>query len=277
MNKVTVPTAFADIPSLKPALAPKRKVRFAPSLRGETNMPNALADPLSAVKAIAKLLEQAKENGLELEISSDFEELKHARREVRGDQVSPMFDAEISLLDDDRAFWHSARLASGRIVALQAFRLDIVHPNLADWALGWMAGLYLKRKELVLPRRVDPPFNTRAHMMSGKLVYHGELWIDRHHRNRHCFDIFPRAGMLLAYLKWLPSGLWSLVSESMATRGHMVRMGYGHLERGFFSWEWEPNGAEAVEWVGLADHIQLEHLIADMVATEALYQPSSVP
>lgn len=240
-------------------------------------MPNALADPLSAVKAIAHLLDQAKENGLELEISSDFEELRHVRREVRGDVVSPMFDAEISLLDDDRAFWHSARLASGRIVALQAFRLDIVHPNLAEWALGWMAGLYLKRKELVLPRRVDPPFNTRAHIMSGKLVYHGELWIDRHHRNRHCFDIFPRAGMLLAYLKWLPNGLWSLVSESMATRGHMVRMGYGHLERGFFSWEWEPNGAEAVEWVGLADHNQLEHLIADTIATEALYQPSSVP
>ena len=59
MNKVTVPTAFTDIPSFKPALAPKRKVRFAPSHRGETNMPNALADPLSAVKAIAHLLDQA--------------------------------------------------------------------------------------------------------------------------------------------------------------------------------------------------------------------------
>ena len=277
MNKLTAPTAFADIPSFNPALAPKRKVRFAPGRRGETNMPNALADPLSAVKAIAHLLEQARESGLELDISSDFDELQRTRHEARGDCVSPMFDPEISLLDDDRAFWLSARLASGRVIALQAFRLDIVHPNLAEWALGWMAGLYLKRKELVLPRRVEPPFNTRAHLMSGKLVYHGELWIDRHHRNRHCFDIFPRAGMLLAYLKWLPSGLWSLVNESMATRGHMVRMGYGHLERGFFSWEWEPNGAEAVEWVGLADRSQLEHLIADMVATEELCQPSSVP
>jgi hypothetical protein len=277
MNKLTGPPAFADIPNFEPALAPKRKVRFAPNHRGETNMPNALADPLATVKAIAKLLEQSKENGLELAISSDFEELQRTRHEARGDQVSPMFDPEISLLDDDRAFWLCARLASGRPIALQAFRLDIVHPNLAEWALGWMAGLYLKRKELVLPRRVDPPFNTRAQLMSGKLVYHGELWIDRHHRNRHCFDIFPRAGMLLAYMKWLPSGLWSLVSESMATRGHMVRMGYGHLERGFFSWEWEPNGAEQVEWVGLADSAHLEHLISDMVATEELYQPSSVP
>jgi hypothetical protein len=103
------------------------------------------------------------------------------------------------------------------------------------------------------------------------------LWIDRNSRNREYFDIFPRAGMLLAYLKWLPNGLWSLVSESMATRGHMVRMGYGHLERGFLSWEWEPNGAEPIEWVGLADRDQLELLISEMAATEELYQPSSAP
>jgi hypothetical protein len=240
-------------------------------------MANTLADPLSAAKVIGQLLARAKESGIELSISSDFEDLQRTRHQLRGDQISPMFDPEISLLDEDRAFWLAARLTSGQPIALQAFRLDIVHPNLAEWALGWMAGLYLKRKELVVPRRTDPPFNSRALTMSGKLVYHGELWIDRNSRNRECFDIFPRAGMLLAYLKWLPNGLWSLVSESMATRGHMVRMGYGHLERGFLSWEWEPNGAEPIEWVGLADRDQLELLIAEMAATEELYQPSSAP
>ena len=40
-------------------------------------------------------------------------------------------------------------------------------PSLAEWALGWMAGLYLKRKELVLPKRIDPPFHTRASTLSG--------------------------------------------------------------------------------------------------------------
>jgi hypothetical protein len=277
MNKPAATVAFTDTPRSETTLARRRKVRFPSSQRGENFMPNGLADPLSAVKAIAHLLATGRDNGLELITSCDFEELRHVRHELRGDSVSPMFDTEISLLDDDRAFWVSAHLSSGRPIALQAFRLDLVYPNLAEWALGWMAGLYLKRKELVLPRRIDPPFNTRAQTMSGKLVYHGELWIDRHHRNRHCFDIFPRAGMLLAYLKWQPNGLWSLVNESMATRGHMVRMGYGHLERGFFSWEWEPNGAEPVEWVGLADHNHLEHLISEMVATEEQYQPSSVP
>jgi hypothetical protein len=240
-------------------------------------MPAALADPLAAVEAVAGLLAFGRSHGLHLEISSDFDEFVRARRETRGDQVSPMFDPAVSQLDEARAFWLSARLESGQVVALQAFRLDIVHPNLAEWALGWMAGLYLKRKELVLPKRIEPVNHTRAATMCGKIVYHGELWIERHQRTRHCFEVFPRAGMLLAHLKWIPDGLWCLVSDSMATRGHLVRMGYGHLERGFFSWEWAPNGAEAIEWVGLADSRHLEHLIAETASTGSLYRPSSAP
>ena len=44
-----------------------------------------------------------------------------------------------------------ARDHEGKTISLQAFRLDLVHPNLADWALGWMTGLYVKRQELILP------------------------------------------------------------------------------------------------------------------------------
>src|SRR6266540_4250609 len=166
----------------------------------------ALADPLAAVRAIALLVAHARETGLGMTISSDFSELRQIRRELRSADVSPMFDPEVSQLDEPRAFWLAARLSSGQPIGIQAFRVDIVHPNLAEWALGWMAGLYLKRKELVLPRRSGPPVHTRAITLSGKVVYHGELWIDPHYRNRQCFGIFPRAGMLLAYLKWLPDG-----------------------------------------------------------------------
>lgn len=258
MNRPTLP---ADVARFEPVFQkpPGRRKTEAPS--GTTG--TSLADPLTAVETISSLINRGRNHGFQIDISSDFEELQRTRREVRGDEVSPMFDPAVSILNTERAFWIAARLHSGRVIALQAFRLDIVHPSSAEWALGWMAGLYIKRNELVLPRLVDAPRNTEAHLLSGKLVYHGELWIDRHIRSNHCFDVFPRLGMLLAYVKWTPRALWALVNEGMATRGHMVRMGYGKLERDFFTWEWEPEGADASEWIAIAENAQLEYLIAD--------------
>jgi hypothetical protein len=82
--------------------------------------------------------------------------------------------------------------------------------------------------------------------------------------------------MMLAMVKWQPEAIWALTGQSMATRGHMVRMGYGHLEQGFLTWESEPDGAEQVEWIGVALRRHLEFSIAEMSATEAKYQLSPV-
>ena len=81
--------------------------------------------------------------------------------------------------------------------------------------------------------------------------------------------------MLLAMVKWQPEAIWALTGQSMATRGHMVRMGYGHLEQSFLTWEWEPDGAEQAEWIGVALRRHLEFSIAELSsgsATEAKYQ-----
>ena len=71
--------------------------------------------------------------------------------------------------------------------------------------------------------------------------------------------------------KWQPEAIWALTGQSMATRGHMVRMGYGHLEQSFLTWEWEPHGAEQAEWIGIAERRHLEFSIAEMASTEAKY------
>lgn len=265
MNKPTLPRdiALRDVEAFSPPRSPARR-KWSKHLAHAPAGEHCLLDPLAAAQSVSSLLDAGRQSGFTVELSSDFEALCRARRVLRGDEVSPMFDPEVSLLDEDRAFWLSAHASCGSVIALQAFRLDIVHPNLAEWALGWMAGLYLKRKELVLPRRIDPPANSVSQRLSGKLVYHGELWIDRHFRDRTCLEVFPRLGMLLAYLKWQPRSLWALVSEGMATRGHMVRMGYGQIEPGFLTWEWEPNGADPSEWIALAENSQMEFLIAEM-------------
>lgn len=233
-----------------------------------------LADPLKTIAAISGLIEAGHQQGLSFRLSSDFAELVRLRRELRNSDVSPMFDPQAGRSLAERGFWMSVTDRDGKTVGLQAFRLDDADPNLAEWVLGWMMGLYARRREMIVPRAVMPPEHSLSHLIRGRIVYHGELWVDKHAKG--CFPLFPKLGMLLAMVKWQPEAIWALTGQSMATRGHMVRMGYGHLEQGFLTWESEPDGAEQVEWIGVALRRHLEFSIAEMSATEAKCQLSPV-
>lgn len=236
-----------------------------------TRVVSGLSDPLQLAEVISQLLEISKTAGYEIFMSTDLAEFADMRRKLRGTEPSPMFDAVIDQHLVGNAFWMGARTAGGACVALQAFRLDEAVPSLAEWVIGWMIGLYARRRELVIPSRPTPPLNSLTASIHGPVVYHGELWIDRHHRK--AFEQFTRLGLMLALVRWQPAAIWALIGESMATRGHMIRMGYGHLEPSFLSWEWRPEGAEHREWIGIAELRHLEFSIAEMTPTAAMHQP----
>lgn len=233
--------------------------------------PVGLSDPLKAVEAIT-LLRNAQ--NYDFQTSNDFAGLADMRLKLRKSQVSPMFDTAVNRHLAERAFWMSAVSPEGQTVALQAFRLDDADPNLAEWALGWMMGLYAKRQELVIPGAPHVPDHSATMLIQGPIGYHGELWIDNQHKG--IFENFTRLGMLLAMLKWQPEALWCLGSKAMATRGHFVRSGYIHIERSFLRWNWEPSGAEQVEWIGIAERRHLEFMISEMTSKESRHQLSSL-
>lgn len=236
-----------------------------------------LTDPLRTVLATTSLLETLRGLGYQVRLNTDFAAFARDRFQLRGSATSPMFDPQAARSLGERGFWMALTGPDGATVGLQAFRLDDADPSLAEWALGWMMGHYAKRREMIVPRSIAPPEHSLTHLIRGQIVYHGELWIDK--AAKGCFPAFPRIGMLLAMMKWQPEALWALTGQSMATRGHMVRMGYGHLEPSFLTWEWEPDGAEQTEWIGLSLRRHMEFLIAEMMSgpTEAKYQPSPLP
>jgi len=226
----------------------------------------SLTDPLGAARVVVQMLERAGESGLTISCSSNFDEFIALRRDKRGGAVSPMFDPSITQLDNSRAFWMKAVLGMTQVVSLQAFRIDFVHTNLAEWALGWMAGLYIKRQELVMPSSIEPPAHSRSRMLKGGLVYHGEVWIDNKAlKKREWFDNFLKLGMLISLIKWHPDAVWALTSKAFVTHGLVARSGYGLQERGFLKWhdEWQPTGAESTEWLMVAERAHLEFLVAE--------------
>lgn len=229
-----------------------------------------LADPLGVVRAIATLEQELAAAGFSVSISTDFAAFAAIRAKSRGGApVAPLFDPAASALPSDKAFWMRLDGPEGRPQGLQAFRADFAEPSLAEWALGWMLGIYLKRSELIIPAAVAQVDNSIAKRIKGVVVYHGELWIEPSCRRRSLMEPFSRMGVLLSYLRWRPAAVWALSDEPMALKGKMTRMGYGYIERGFMRWRFVPENAVASEWLSIADPASLEQLISEMVLTRS--------
>jgi hypothetical protein len=223
-----------------------------------------IRNPYGAVKAVSKLSAEIEELGCQISIESDVQELNSARIVARGDAVSPFFDPVVAGLDPDRFFWMKLTSTDGNVVGMQAYRYDYVDTSLADWGPTLTIGLAMLRQELMIPTHSAPPESSVAERIRGRLVFHGEFWIDPHMRNRKLLDSFSRLGMILSYLKWNPDAVWALSSNRMATHGHPNRMGYTYMERGFLRWQWATDGIDLVEWLNIAERHSIEQMLNEM-------------
>lgn len=222
-----------------------------------------LRDPMQLAEICVALKRGVIDKGYSIEISEDFRVFGEMRSRSRGGKVAPFFDPAVNASLDERAFWMAIRDSSNALVCTQAFRLDNAEPTLADWAPGWIMGLYMRRGELLVPRSVSPPIRSVSERVAGPVVYHGELWIDARARARGLLEMVPRLGIFLAMMKWQPQAVWAIIGQSMATRGLITRLGYAHLERGFLQWEFLPEGGDEVEWLAIAESDALEYLLQE--------------
>ena len=227
-----------------------------------------IRDPLGACRVISALYEELTELGYGIAQGSDLNVLNEIKLEARGERVGAFHDPDVTSLPPERFFWLSLADQSKKVVALQALRLDIVDTSLSDWAQNYTIGLYMRRQELLVPAHTSPPKGSIAERLKGRLAYHGELWVDKSVKNRRISEAFGRLGMLLGLVKWQPDAIWGLVAQSMATHGHVTRIGYSYLERGFFRWQMQSDGIDPIEWIAIAERPALEALVDEMLTTE---------
>jgi GNAT superfamily N-acetyltransferase len=226
-----------------------------------------LRDPLSAVRVLTALETEITEKGLLLQTGTDFGEFNRRVLSLRGQRCGPFHDPEVSNLSGGRALWLALATPDGRDVAVQAFRIDFIGGSLADWAPSFTIGLYMRRNELLVPTHASPPANSIAERIGGRLVYHGELWIDPEYRGQGLMLPFGRIGLLLSLIKWQPDAIWALFEGGIVHRGVPLQLGYAYQERGFFRWQLASEGIESVEWIAVAERWSLEQLIAEIVTT----------
>jgi hypothetical protein len=225
---------------------------------------NTIKNPLRIAKLVGKLIEELRQFDLQIHYNDSIAEFDATKRRLRNKPATPMFDGQVCDLPPDRFLWMKITRQNGEIAGLQAFRCDAVHPHLAEWASQTIIGIYARRNELLAPAHINPPNGSIAYRLSGKLSYHGELWIDPKVRSRRILDAFTRCGMLIATLKWQPTAIWALTSKAMASHGHPLRMGYSHVESGFLRWTWAPEDNPLLEYLIVSDLASIEHWTDDM-------------
>lgn len=228
-----------------------------------------IEDPLGTAKVCAALAAELEQMGFAVNIGADARKFNATKIATLHKPVSPFFDPEVCNFTPDRFFWMNVVSESGATVALQAFRYDYTDTSLADWGPNLTIGLAMRRQELMVPTNAAPTRNSIAERIRGKLVYHGEFWIDQHVRNRKLAEKFSRLGLILSLIKWNPDAIWSLSSSRMATHGHLNRMGYNYIEKGFLRWQWATDGIDLTEWLNIAERHALEQMVNEMITSPA--------
>ena len=226
-----------------------------------------LHNPLATVDVIHRLLARVERFGYSVQTTNDFDAFLETRKKLRDDVVSPMFDPTVGELSS-KAFWVSMLDADGQIHCIQACRLDFVDTSLAEWVVGWMAGLYLKQQHLMVPEFLEPPLDSRSRSVRGWLAYHGEMWMSRKCRGvSNLFDNMASLAVMLAYVKWQPDAVWGLVSTELAMRGQGNRMSYPRVERSFLRWSIAAPGIPDNEWLVLSEKQDLDFLVDERAVT----------
>jgi len=230
----------------------------------------SLKNPLGVCQTIVKLEQSLLTQGLVTTISNDMAAFAATKRAARDMPPAPMHDHSVCDFSGDRAFWMSLIDEGGKTVGIQAYRCDRMDINLSEWCTNYMIGVYMRRNELMVPSHNRPPHGSLADRLTGTLVYHGELWVDREVKNRRVIELFSKLGSLLVLCKWNPDAIWALTGFHMATRGYASRMGYPYIERGFLRWLWHSENVEDVEYLAVAERSFLEQIVEETIESKGL-------
>ncbi len=227
-----------------------------------TSTPSLIAEILNLLRHIGE-----NGNGLKIRFRQDFAELQRVvDANPDRDELSPMFDPQFCTIGGDNGFWIEGTSPDGEIVHQQAVRFD----DLGSLPLRqhWMSS-----RELYQPPGVDVDLDATdfeaapaSEIITGRVCYHGELWIHRDYRGLHLASKLANLAMLLAQARFAPDYLYCLIPPKTLRTGLSLRNGYLHHHPHGIRWsingEAEPYD-EYIVWMTAAE-------LADLMARPAV-------
>lgn len=186
--------------------------------------------------------------GMKLETGRDFSVFKDLHQGLDKQPVMPNFDPAVSPLDTDDAFWMTGIDRDGDIVMTQCARLYDCQGITLACLLHDLRAFYAdpaRHAGADESCRVHAPVATR---ITGRIAYHGELWLAPTYRGRMLSDPVSKLLMALVVLKWAPDYLFGLAQPGIVTKGVAARYGYRNMQPNGIIWT-RPGKETLREWI----------------------------
>lgn len=190
--------------------------------------------PTDAVAESLLAMDLAARNaGIRLAISTDFEELAHVNRLNQADwyPLMPNFDPRACVLNESNAFWVKGLDAHGEVVLTESVRLYTL-PN--DTSLKNEIDslrFYYDEPEAARAKGVGAEMTApTAASMTGRVTYGGSVWIRSDYRGMNLARLVTPLSHVLALTRWYPDYHTCFIMKPLLEKGLDKVYGYRHSE-----------------------------------------------
>lgn len=214
----------------------------------------------SLMKIIEDLDAEAFANGIQITLQNDFQALKGVNDNLDKLPLTPNFDPDKADIGPSNGFWMKGTDSTGEVVFTQAARfydcrnttLALLHQSLR--AFYDEPSAHAEAGENCV---CEAP---ATHYISGRVCYHGELWLKRCYRGRGLTVTLPKLLMALVLLRWEPDYLFGMAQPGICQKGVGARYGYRNMQPHGMIWT-VPSSGTLDEWVIWNDQNDLKEVV----------------
>ncbi|WP_299396940.1 hypothetical protein [Pelagibius sp.] len=220
---------------------------------------------LSGSRFVTVIKNLVKNQGITLEVGSDFNALREALKAQPERQcLAPRFDPEVSAINESTGFWVLGRSRTGEVVHTQAMRtVDLGGRTLSGYLDEYFRDFTPAGYAIDFPRsryRGAPG----SRMIAGKVCYHGELWLKGGpggFRGAGLTAVLARLALVKALLKWAPDYVFGFMFPLAACKGLAAREGYMHTEPGSLYWSVSGQQRPLETWTVWMSREDIRHIL----------------
>ena len=196
-------------------------------------------------------------NGIQITLETDFQSMKAISNGLEKLPLTPNFDPDVSRIGPENGLWMHGRDFSGRTVLTQGARYYDLKDRTAALLHESLQAFYAdpaSQAEQGETCRCEAP---AMHTISGRVCYHGELWLAPPFRGRGLSATVSKLLMATVLLRWQPDYLFAVVQPGVCLRGVAAGYGYRNMQPHGMIWT-VPSKGTLDEWVVWYNAAELE-------------------
>jgi hypothetical protein len=205
------------------------------------------------------------DKGITIEMCEDFQKLERICNSIedRKRLSEPFSTKYFDILPRD-GFWIRGFDQDGKTVSTQVMRLsELGETNLAT--------LWQQQLKRLHGGKLMTTSSPGAQRINGRVVYHGDVWVDRSCARLNLGGIMSHLALSVALLKWAPDFVYGFMRERLCLSGFALKEGYFHCEPIGSHWVEQPREIDPSDWLVWMGRHDLEYLAQHKMISGLLY------